>query len=217
MLDSTIDTIEGTDLLDSLGGSEQQAASTLAYKPKSYGAKEGITSVTEDRALQLLGSGVMPEAVAAALGVTPSRISQLLSRDDFAEKVAVLRYETLQSHNKRDAAYDDIEDQLLDKLKKSLPLMFKPEVILRAIATINGAKRRGQSAPQQTVNQQTIVSLTLPTSIAARFTVNIDNQVVRAGEQDLITIQSSNLMSMIDKEEAAISGAKGVTYESAST
>jgi len=52
----------------------------------------GMTSSTEDRALQLLGNGVPAESVAAALGVTASRISQLLADPIFSEQVTTLRF-----------------------------------------------------------------------------------------------------------------------------
>lgn len=193
MLDSN------SEMLDSLGGLDAPIAS-----PKDLLAERDLTSysVTEERALKLLGSGVQAEAVASALGVSPSRISQLLAEEGFALKVAQLRYEALQSHNQRDSKYDKIEDSLLERLEKSLCFMIKPEVILKAIAIINGAKRRGQSAPSQLVNQQNIVSLTLPTIIAERFTVNINNQVVKAGDQNLLTMPSGHLLERVKAAEA---------------
>lgn len=158
---------------------------------------------TEDRALQLLGSGIPAEQVASALGVDASRISQLLSDKTFADQVALLRYNSLQKHNTRDAAYDSIEDKLVVKLDKAMGLMFKPETILKAIQVINGAKRRGQSAPDQVTNQQNIVTLVLPAQITQKFITNINNQVVTAGAQDLATMQSGSLLALAEKKEAA--------------
>lgn len=161
--------------------------------------KAGLTTSIEDRALALLGSGIAAEATASALGVTPSRISQLLSEQLFSDQVSTLRYENLQKHNLRDNSYDSLEDKLIEKLENSLPFMLKPETILRAISTINGAKRRGQSAPDQTINQQNIVTLVLPTIIAQKFTLNVDNQVTRAGEQELHTMPASALLKKVEK------------------
>ena len=185
-------------LLESLGGTEE-VDTTPAPDTKPLGNRNhtGTTSGTEERALVLLGSGVQAEAVAAALGVTPSRISQLLSREDFAQRVAELRYQALQEHNVRDNEYDSIEDELLAKLRKSLPLMIRPDTILRAIAVINGATRRGQSAPDQITNTQNIVNLILPTVVAERFATNIDNQVIKAGDQELLTMDSGTLLEKL--------------------
>lgn len=150
---------------------------------------------TEERAIKLLGSGVSPEQAATALGVTPSRISQLLSDQDFAQAVAELRFEALQKHNATDAAYDMLEDQLIEKLADVLPLMIRPMEILKAIQVINGAKRRGQSAPEQITHQNTVVNLVMPTQIIQKFQINSNNQITNVGSQTLETIQSTSLLN----------------------
>lgn len=157
---------------------------------------------TEDRALALLGAGVASEAVASALGVTASRISQLLAVPAFAEQVTQLRYENLKKHNDRDDKYDSLEDKLLAKLKTSINLMFKPETILKALHVVNNAKRRGQAAStEQASNQQNIVQLLLPSVITAKFTTNINNQVVSVGSQELLTMQSGMLLKQVETAE----------------
>lgn len=158
----------------------------------------GTTTSIEDRALVLLGAGIGGEAVANALGVTPARISQLLSEQTFSDAVSTLRYENLQKHNNRDASYDTIEDRLLNKLEQNLSFILKPRDLLQAISVINNAKRRGQSSPDQVINQQNIVNLILPTVIAEKFTVNINNQVTRAGEQELHTLPASALLKSVE-------------------
>jgi hypothetical protein len=183
---------------------DSSSAADSSYAPASAGEvrqdntrgklSRGLTTSVEERAKQLLGAGVAAESVAAALGVTPGRISQLLAEQSFSDEVATIRYENLQKHNLRDNNYDTIEDQLIGKLEDSLPMMHKPREILQAIKVINSAKRRGQSAPDQVVNQQNIVNVLLPQIIAERFTVNVDNQVTRAGEQELHTMPATNLL-----------------------
>lgn len=155
------------------------------------------TTTTEVRALTLLGQGLGPEVVAAAVGVSVSRISQLLSNPEFASSVAELRYENLAKHNTRDSAYDGLEDSLLEKLKDCLPYMMRPMEILKAIQIINAAKRRGSSAPESITQQQTVVQLILPTQILQNFTTNINNQVIKAGSQELITVQSGSMDKLL--------------------
>lgn len=166
----------------------------------------GVSSSVEERALSLLGSGVAAESVASALGVTPSRISQMLAEKSFSQKVAALRYETLQSHNKRDSRYNTLEDRLIKKLESSLPLLVRPESILKAITVVNGAKRRGQSTPTQTNNQNNVVNLILPSIIVDKFTVavNIENQVTKAGGQELLTMPSGNLLKQVEEATEAL-------------
>ena len=158
----------------------------------------------EERALVLLGQGVIPEQVAAASGLSASRISQLLSQEHFAARVAELRFEALAKHNDRDAAYDALEDELIERMKDCLPLMVRPHEILKAIQVINQAKRRGSSAPNSITEQSTVIQLILPTQVLTQFSLNQANQVVSvegAVSQDLLTIQSGSLLNMTKKKQ----------------
>lgn len=173
---------------------------------------------TESRALALLGQGIGPEMVAAAIGVSVSRISQLLSDPNFASDVADLRYRALSKHNERDSAYDSLEDELVAKMKDLLPFMMKPFEILKAIQIINGAKRRGSSAPESIISQQNVVQLLMPTQIFNNFTkqeitVNVNNQVIKAGDQDLVTIQSSSMDRLLAGSKTARIPATNPTKE----
>ena len=91
-----------------------------------------------------------------------------------------------------------MEDDLLGKLKDCLPYMMRPMEILKAIQVINAAKRRGSSAPESITSQQTVVQLIMPTQILQSFTTNINNQVIKAGQQDLVTVQSSNMDKLLE-------------------
>ena len=162
------------------------------------------TTSTEERALALLGQGLGAEVVASAVGVSPSRISQLISEPEFAAKVAELRFSNLVKHNARDEKYDKLEDKLLEKMENLIPFMMKPFEVLKAISVINGAKRRGISTPEQITGQQTVIPLTLPTAILQNFSakniqVNIHNQVIKAGEQELVTVQSARMDTLLSQ------------------
>lgn len=160
-------------------------------------------SSLEKRALDLLGNGVAPVAVAAALGVSESRISQLVSDEVFAGEVAKLRYERLQKQTALDDRYDGIEDRLLGMLEKNLTLIMQPAQILKALQVVNAAKRRGASSAQGTgTPQSTIVTLNLPQKIVQQYIqVNNYNQVVTAGSQDLVTIQPATLLKSLENRE----------------
>ena len=155
---------------------------------------------TESRALVLLGQGISPEVVANSLGITASRISQMLSDEQFSAKVAELRFENLAKHNKRDNEYDSIEDELLERLKDCLPLMHRPMEILKSIQVINAAKRRGSSTPESITAKQQVIQLTVPIQILQNFQTNLQGQVTKAGEQELITIQSGSLDTLVKEK-----------------
>lgn len=157
-----------------------------------------VPTSTEDRALALLGQGLGPETVASAIGVSISRISQLLSETNFAAQVAELRFKNLSKHNERDNAYDLLEDELITRMRDLMPFMVRPMEVARVLQIINAAKRRGSSAPESITNQQTVVNLVMPTQIFQKFTVNTMNQVIQAGQQQLITVQSGQMSSLLD-------------------
>lgn len=158
-------------------------------------------SPTESRALDLLGKGVPPGQTAAALGITDSAISQLLSKPEFAEKVAELRYKNLLSYSERDNKADSLEDKLLRKLEDLTPFLMRPMEVARIYQIVNGAKRRGQSAPESIVAKQEVVQLIMPVTITNKFTVNSNNQVVQAGHQPLITVQSGSMQSLLQRHK----------------
>lgn len=159
------------------------------------------TSTTEDRALALLGQGVPPAAVANALGVDISRISQLLSQDDFAARVVERKFEQLSKHNERDSAIDSLEDKLLDKLRDCLPFMTRPMEILKSFAVLNAAKRRGATASSESLSsKQTIIQLNIPQIIIEKFSSNVHNQVVQIGQQSLLTIPSGQLLKKMEAQ-----------------
>lgn len=166
-------------------------------------------TATEERALILLGQGnISLESVAAACGVSVSRISQLMSEEEFSSKVTELRFNSLQKYNEQDSSYDDIEKQATEQLKKTLPLIMRPMELVKVIQVINGAKRRGTSAPEAILEKQQVVNISLPSVVINNYTnlqpvTNVHNQVVRVGDQDLTTLQSSSLLSAHKKEKEA--------------
>ena len=179
-----------------------------------------------DRALQLLGQGHQPRVVAAALGVTESAISQLLSQEQYAREVTEKRAAALSRYSDLDDKWNALEDRLLDKLEKVVPMLMKPRDILHALDKVNGAKRRGSFAPQESLPQDRVVALDLPPSVQYNIITNINKQVVEIqgsnGEsQSLVTIPTSQLDGLANekRERKAITGRceESATIESANS
>lgn len=166
-------------------------------------------SATEERALALLGQGLSSSVVASALGVTDSRISQMLAESSFAAEVQKLRFENLQQSTEIDSKYNNLEHKLLEKLEKVLPLVTKPRDLLQAIHIVNGAKRRGQVAPDQDSMNAKVVQLSLPNVIQQKFITNNYQQVVEVRDetgrstQTLVTASSGSLGGMAERMLAA--------------
>jgi transcriptional regulator with XRE-family HTH domain len=159
-----------------------------------------VASTIEQRALELLGQGVQQSQVASALGVSESYISQLLSDTLFAEKVTQLRFEKLKANNARDAKYDALEDTLLNQFEQALPFIVKPFELMRALKTVNEAKRRGQITNDQTEIAGKVVALVMPTKIIERYVITGTNQVVEVGNQPLLTIQPEKLKELVERQ-----------------
>lgn len=167
------------------------------------------TTATEDRALSLLGQGCGPELVASAIGVSVSRISQLLSTPEFAERVAELRFASLARHNERDQRADRIEDTLLEKLENVIPYITDPMKLIAAYTRINAAKRRGSSSPDAITTQTQVVALNIPSVVINQhikndIQVNINNQVIKAGSQDLVTVQSASMEKLLARSKSLL-------------
>jgi hypothetical protein len=160
-------------------------------------------SQSDERILTLLGQGIEPRIVAAAVGVSESYISQKISESVFAARVAELRYETLAAHSVRDNKYDDLEDSLIERMKNCLPMMYNPMEVLAAVRVINGAKRRGAAMNPSAQSSAPVVQLTMPIQIINQYRMNINNQVIRAGQQDLTTVQSGSMKTLLSKTKEA--------------
>lgn len=168
----------------------------------STGASPSITlpqmNATQERALALLGSGYPPAIVANSVGVTESYISQLLSLDWFSQQVQELKFLNLKKHTELDDAYDDLEEKLLKKLDKLVPLLIKPMDISRVLQTVNGAKRRGAGSSDVGHITQNIVQLSLPPALLQKFIKNSNNQIVEVQDgtdqpKSLVTTSSGSL------------------------
>ena len=160
---------------------------------------------TSERALALLSKGISPAVVAAACGVDPSRISQLLSNEEFANKVAEAKFINLEAHSAMDAKYDSIETKLLNKLDQLVPLLIKPNEVTRALQIINLAKRKNNSAPvlEGVGMQADLVNLMLPKQLVNTYTVNINNQVTNVSGKELLTIGTPKLKDMLAAKNTA--------------
>ena len=144
----------------------------------------------------LLTSGMTQSQAAATLGITPSAVSQLMSSESPELDAARKRSSAL------DAEYDEIEGALLKQLKRTIPLLLRPGEISNVLTRINAAKRRGVAADTPSGPTQ-IIQLNLPTRIQNKFVVNSTNQVVTAGDQDLVTIQSAAVQKLLESHNNA--------------
>lgn len=163
-----------------------------------------VMNATQERALALLGSGYPAPVVASSVGVSESYISQLMSLDWFSAQVQELKFLNLKKHTELDDAYDDLEEKLLKKLDKLVPLLIKPMDVTRVLQTVNSAKRRGAGSSEVGHITQNIVQLSLPPALMQRFIKNANNQIVEVqdgtGQQNSLVTTSSGSLERLSRE-----------------
>jgi hypothetical protein len=154
----------------------------------------------KEKIKELLGLNLEASTVALAVGCTESYVSQLISDSDFAAEVQALKLTNFTEHARRDRRYDTLEDTLLEKLEGMVPLMARPETVLRAIAIINAAKRRAVSSTDQTPHQSTtIVALSLPNVLAAKININERNQVVEVEGKTIASMPAKGVARRLEE------------------
>lgn len=156
-------------------------------------------ALDKNQVKELLGTGLSNEIVASAVGCDQSYISQLMADPNFANDVIALRTKALQSHNKRDSKLNDLEDILIDKYREVVDTgaIYKPNDILRSLAVINKANRRGVPAQQNVTVQNQVVNLVLPPILVRQFVTDRRNEVVEVDGQTLVTMPSSTLLKTL--------------------
>lgn len=159
----------------------------------------------QGRISSLLCAGMAQSAVASIVGVDASYISQLMADDSFSSAVILARAAKSEKELARDAKIDDLEDLLIKKvetLTKQPHTFMRPMEALRALQMVNGMKRKAAglaAASQGDGMGSTVIELTLPSFIVQNFyapVVDINNNVVKIGDNDLVTIQSSQMANL---------------------
>lgn len=153
--------------------------------------------IDKTAALDMLGMGIKPVNVAAALGCDPSYISQLLSDPQFAEQVAAKRVAAARQGAEMDALADAIEGKALQNLEKYMGFINDPMKLLKVVETMNRVKRRTASDLQPQTGSAQIVNVILPQVMVKNFTVSQNNEVIEVDGQSLLTMPSQNFKQMV--------------------
>lgn len=162
-----------------------------------------MSSIDLQKMKKLLALELPQVAVASALGCSEGYVAQCMADGSFAAEVSALRIARLEGAGDRDVKLDKLEDLLLDKMEKSLALMFKPSEVLNAFKIINGAKRStavtaDNGAGGHLAQQVTVV---LPQVLAINYVQNHQGEIIEAGGRSLATLPSNVLKQMAAKQQ----------------
>ena len=93
-----------------------------------------------------------------------------------------------------------MEDKILKKLNDQLHMVVNPDRLVRMLAVVNGAKRRGAGNTEvagQGGQITNVINLTLPTAIVNRYRTNGSNEVVEVNEQGMVGMPAAALLEKI--------------------
>jgi hypothetical protein len=155
----------------------------------------------KDRILAFLGAGIPAERVASAVGCEPSYISQLLADENFANEVSQRKVMQLTELTERDKRLDSLEDKVIAKVETALSspvALLKPMEGIRALQMLNSLKRRGSGVDTNVNSGQVSVSIMLPTITLKQFTIDVNNQVIKADNESLVTIASGQVEKLAE-------------------
>jgi len=162
---------------------------------------------TNARIKKLLGNGLPPSAVAEAVGVDPSLVSQLLADEDFKREVLTAKAARAEQALERDARWDRIEDKVLEKAEQMLPLISRPRDLIAIAQVANGAKRRTGDLGGIGESNAPVVNIVLPNSAVIHFQMNPQAQVVSVEGRSMMPLPASHLNSHLqrlkERQEAA--------------
>jgi len=160
-----------------------------------------------DRITSLLASGLKPAQVATVIGVTPARISQLLSQEDFQlslqAKLAVQGKEDVEEQA-ISAKYSAAEHALVNKVIEMAPISELRDVTaaLRVVAERQEKMKTRTSVQAPILHQQlTVVSVNLPAHALRTPEVHLNpaKEVIAIGEQQLSPMTSTAVTNLFTK------------------
>jgi hypothetical protein len=162
--------------------------------------------VDKAQIVEFLTKGFSHVQVAQICGCSISYISQVAS--DEAESIAVSRAMVTIQKQAIDSSYNALEEALLERLTVCLPFETNTTVLLKALATVNGAKRRSEgesagNAPNTVVNQAILVMperFVRQQDSAAEIVVNGNNEIVEVGGRPLLSASSQSINGMLNNQ-----------------
>lgn len=154
-----------------------------------------------ERVKKLLGSGVHPAAAASAVGCTAGYISQLLADPEFALAVSEMRLIEMTRAKTIDDTLDDIELELVEKLKDLIPMFMRPKDVMDALVKINAMKRKTklEAGFQGAGGGESVVKLTVPAIVINNYKINMLGGMVEVEGRKLQPMSSTILMKTLDE------------------
>lgn len=158
-----------------------------------------------DRLINLLASGLPAAQVASILGVSPGRISQILSQEEVQAKIKAKELELAEGDIEKaalDGKYHAAEHALIDQVTNMAPIAELRDVTaaLRVIAERQDRQKilrnpvpvGGQGG--MILNQ--VIQLTLPQHALPEITLSKEKEIISIGERNLAPMTSTGVINL---------------------
>ena len=157
-------------------------------------------AVDKKKVIDLLSASISPGTIAQTLGCDPSYVSQLLQDPEIMEAVVAKRVAAATKVAATDEKVQDIRSILVEQMRKIAPFTTKMSDICMALTTVDKMASRLPSANiRESEEHRTVVSLTLPKSLALNFVMNGQNQIVEVDNRALETMSANRVFEQLDQ------------------
>ncbi len=104
---------------------------------------QNLKSEMFSRIAKLKNMDVADHQIAAAVGVSPEQLEQILTTDEYRKTFSALQIAKYDSHDTLNTGWDAIEEASMGQVLEYLQTRPDPEYALKAAAMANKAQRRG--------------------------------------------------------------------------
>lgn len=154
--------------------------------------------------LELMGAGIPPSAAAAAVGVDPSYVSQLLDTDEFRAALVEASAGRIQAALEHDNTVEGLEKKLLRVIEQKLPFVRNPMEAAKIFQILNNSKKRLVTGSDSSNANQGVqmVTIVLPKAAAVNIKVNTANQVIDVAGRTMAPLPSRELPKLQEADAA---------------
>lgn len=152
--------------------------------------------VDKEKAKNLLSGGVEYSLAAKILGCDVSYLSHLMQDPVFAAEVTARQVAVSGDQVQITQKVTALQLKALEKMEMLLPFESDLAEIRNCFKVLNAAVLRSPDVNPDAGKDQQVVPLRLPTVINLNFKVDINNEVIQAGDQVLVTMPSQDVLKM---------------------
>lgn len=169
--------------------------------------------MSADRIAGLVASGIKPTDISTIVGLSPSRISQIQSTEEYSKALAVKMAE-LEKEDVEETAlsakYLTVEHKILDSLTATIPTAEVKDMI-SALRVINERNLKHHQRVNPAMNGQTvyntIVQLGLPAHAVPEYDFSSTKEVISIDNRNLAPMSSTSVVNLFKNMEPAITQA----------